>query len=711
MVAIPQTQIAESTRDMVLSLFPPGDRSNFSLRRLADKVEALTSATSLPPRLDAFIDLYAWTRQEDATICDPLSAAPSVAAEAVDSSSKRSLVWTSILEASSEVLSRYRASIGLILRETDGLTFFAISGLPSDRGLLAETRERLSRILLPSPREDTDLSKLFVRMFPSNKEIDRFFNTPAEHFERIVSLAAPPEDSDAWPPVMETMMDALCLLAARIQGLGLSEDLRTRSRTGAVQQSPFYRLTRSADSLVSALKTRDSVALADKGFKQTVEDCGVELQSIVVNLESNGMNMDVVYVIDVIRQNLSRIAALHGVLVSGSGLPKIVAVQKFLTNVVRGRLADRSFRALAHNNVRLLARKITEWAGKTGEHYITTDRSDYWHMWMAAMGGGLLTVGTAAIKMVVTHSGWPPFVEGFLSSLNYSISFILLQVFGLVLATKQPSMTGAALAHIVRDCKGASRSDELVAYVARICRSQLAAALGNVFAVCLGALSFSYAWRAVRGAPFIPQETAQHTVESLNPFHSGTIIFAALTGIILWLSSLAGGWIENWTVDNRLPQAIAEHRLGGMLKRQTLIRISDVFTRNISGWCTSIALGFMLGMTPPLAGFFGAPIDVRHVTLSTGTVALSSASLGRESLDRGDLYWAALGIACTFVLNLSVSFYFALMLALRAQDVSREDHLDILRTLLKRFVQSPREFFYPPSSEAGAVVSTHGPRL
>jgi site-specific recombinase len=707
MVAIPQTQIVESTQDLILSLFPPGDRSNFSLKRLANKIEALTSATTLPTRLDAFVDLYAWVREEDAAICDPLSTAPSIAAEAMDPSRKRSLVWASILESSREVLNRYRASIGLILRETDGLTFFAISGLPSDRGLLAETRERLSRILLPSPREDTDLAKLCLRMFPSNKEIDRFFNTPAEHFDRIVSLAAPPEDSDAWPPVIETMMDALCLLAARVQGLGLSEDLRTRSRTGAVQQSPFYRLTRSADSLVSALKTRDNVALADKGFKQTVDDCRVELQSIVVNLESNGMNLDVVYVIDVIRQNIFRIEAIHAVLVAESGLPKKAAVQELLTNVVRGRLADRSFRALAHNNFRLLARKITEWAGKTGEHYITTDRSDYWHMWLAAMGGGLLTVGTAAIKMVVTHSDYPLFVEGVLSSLNYSISFILLQVFGLVLATKQPSMTGAALARIVGDCKGESRSDELIAYVARIFRSQLAAALGNVFAVCLGAVAFSYAWRAAFGAPYISRETAQHTVEDLNPFHSGTIIFAALTGIILWLSSLAGGWIENWAVDNRLPQAIAEHRLGGMFKRQTLIRISDVFARNISGWCTSIALGFMLGMTPPLAKFFGVPVDVRHVTLSTGTVALSSASLGRESFDRGDLYWAVLGIAFTFVLNLSVSFYFALMLALRAQDVSRKDHLDIMRTLLRRFVQSPKEFFYPPASEAGAVVSTH----
>ncbi len=709
MAAAAQSQTVASTYDLVLSLFSPADRDNGSLRVMAQKAEALTSASTLAARLDAFVDFYSWNRERDGTICEPLSAAPSVGQETAEPDRKRSLVWTSILECSEDVLARYRATIALILRETDGLSFFAESGLPSDRGLVAETFARMWRIVLPSPRQDTDLSKLFLRMFPNNKAADRFFNTQEDRFDRIVSLAAPPPDSDAWPPVVETMLDALCLLAARIQGLGLSEQLRIRSRPGPLQQSPFYRLTRSADSLVSALRTHDGIPLAEKGFRQTVGDCRSELHSIVANLDSNGVNLDVVYVIDVIRESLLRIEAIGVVLVAEPGRAKKIAVQHLLKDVVRGRLDDRSVRHLVHNNLRLLARKITEWAGKTGDHYITSDRNEYWHMWMVAMGGGLLTVGTAAIKMIVTHSDppLPLFVEGFLSSLNYSISFILLQVFGLVLATKQPSMTGAALARIVHNCKDVSQSDELVTFVARIFRSQLAAALGNVFAVSVGAAAFSFAWRAVAGTPFLSEETAMHTVESLNPLRSGTIIFAALTGVILWLSSLVGGWIENWAVYNHLPQAIAEHRLGNLLKRQNLIRISDVFTRNISGWGVSVALGFMLGMTPPLARFFGVPIDVRHVTLSSGTVALSSASLGREVFDTGALYWAALGIAFTFVLNLSVSFYFALMLALRAQDVSRKDHLEIIRTLLRRFAQSPRDFFLPPATEAGAVAPTH----
>jgi site-specific recombinase len=83
-------------------------------------------------------------------------------------------------------------------------------------------------------------------------------------------------------------------------------------------------------------------------------------------------------------------------------------------------------------------------------------------------------------------------------------------------------------------------------------------------------------------------------------------------------------------------------------------------------------------------------------------MALGIASRGPEILGRGALLWAGLGIAVTFVLNLSVSFYLALRLALRAQDVSRRDHLEILRNLWRQFRATPRDFFFPPPQNSPA---------
>ncbi|HTC43008.1 MAG TPA: hypothetical protein VK703_15640, partial [Candidatus Acidoferrales bacterium] len=267
-----------------------------------------------------------------------------------------------------------------------------------------------------------------------------------------------------------------------------------------------------------------------------------------------------------------------------------------------------------------------------------------------------------------------------------------------------PSMTGAALAGILHRCQDASKSEELISYVQRIVRSQLAAAFGNIIAVGAGAVVFSIIWNRTFGHPFLNVETAEYAVKSMNPIGSGTIFFAILTGVILWLSSLAGGWIENWAVYHQLPRAIAEHRLGSSFKPETLQRFSTSFAHNIAPWGGSIVLGFMLGMTPSIGHFFGLPLDVRHVTLSTGTLALGITSRGPEVLGHGALIWASLGIAVTFVMNLGVSFYLALRLALRAQDIPPSENYEIFRTLWHRFWGAPREFFLPPAGDPPPTI-------
>lgn len=692
--------ITHSTGEIILSLFPISHRDNVSLRELAFRADRFTSATVLALRLDALVVLFKFLRKSDPTIPEPLRSpspqTPEVIGAYSESKLKRERVWVSILENSSDVRERYRSGIAAILAETNAIALFAQSGLPSDRGLVTEITDRFFARILPAPREDLDLAKLFLRIFPSEREVDRFFSIPSELLDRIARLTAPSDESDAWHPVVESLIGAFCLLAARVQGLGLSENLRVRSEQLPVQHLPFYRLYRAGDSLVLAVRTHDGVPEAVQVWHSTLADCHQELRTIVAHLDSRGVNLDIVYALDVIHRSLIRMEAIAAVLTAPAGPQRDAFGKSLLREVVRGRIADRSVRGVANNSFRLLARKIVEWAGKTGEHYITTNRAEYWQMWRSAMGGGLLTVGTAAIKLIAISHHMPLFVEGFLIGLDYAVSFVLMQNYHLALATKQPSMTGAALARIIQNSRGSSRNEELFTYVSRIFRSQLAAALGNVFAVCAGSVVLMLFWHHFIGHSFLRDDISWHAVESLNPLRTLTIFYAILTGVILWLSSIAGGWIENWAVYHRLPEAIAEHRLGEKLEPETLARISNSFSRNIAGWGGSVVLGFMMGMTPVIGQFFGLPLDVRHVTLSTGMFALGAASLGMLVVGKGALLMAGLGIATMFVLNLTTSFYLALRLALRAQDISGRDHLHLVRALWIHFLHSPRDFFLPP---------------
>ena len=185
-------------------------------------------------------------------------------------------------------------------------------------------------------------------------------------------------------------------------------------------------------------------------------------------------------------------------------------------------------------------RKIVARAGATGEHYIANTREEYRHIWIAAAGGGVLTAFTAAIKMFILVLGLAPFLAGFGYGLNYAVSFVLMQTFGLMLATKQPAMTAATLATIMRDQPGSARLDDIVTVIAKITHSQLAAAVSNVLVVSIAAYVLDAYWRLATGGPILDPQVASHVYQTLSPLDSGTVIFAALTGVILWLSSLAG---------------------------------------------------------------------------------------------------------------------------------------------------------------------------
>jgi len=323
----------------------------------------------------------------------------------------------------------------------------------------------------------------------------------------------------------------------------------------------------------------------------------------------------------------------------------------------------------------------------------------------SAAGGGVLTCGTAVAKFLVKWGHFALFLDGLLSSFVYAGSFVIMQLVGFTLATKQPSMTAAALAGTIRDRAGPGRLDELVPLIARIARSQFAAAVGNVSAVIVTALGFDFVWQRMTGKAFLDAATSTTVVASFDPLGSGTIFFAALTGVLLWVSSLAAGWFENWVVYRRLPEAIEHHRYGKRVGQKRMAKIARFLEREAAGFGGSVALGFLLGLLPAFAKFFGLPLDVRHITLSTGSLTLAISSVGIDGVGVHAFVSAVVGIAIIGLLNFGVSFALALVVALRARDVAGGERKTLPGAVLRRFLRRPLEFFYPPR-DAGPPAAT-----
>ena len=249
------------------------------------------------------------------------------------------------------------------------------------------------------------------------------------------------------------------------------------------------------------------------------------------------------------------------------------------------------------------------------------------------------------------------------------------------------------------------RENKLTDFVSRITSTQLAAALGNVFAVSIGAIFFERLWLLVFSESYLAHESATHVYETLNPMASGTAFFAIVTGVILWMAALAGGWCENFAVYYRLTDAVAQHPLGFRVGQVRMKRISRTLQRNLGGWSTSIVLGYLLGFTPEIGHFFGLPLDVRHVTLSTGMLALAVAHFGARSVSRIWFYKAVAGIGVIFILNLFVSFSIAAYVGLRAYDVSGREQWEILRYLIVHGLKSPLRFLWPNYMRRGGPTS------
>ncbi len=607
-----------------------------------------------------------------------------------------------LVDVLEDVPSWRRAVVSAVARVcTEGDAVPALeSGLPNDRGLGPETSDRLARRFLPSSDSSRDLGALVSRMFPTMRDALWLGFVPDDVAVRLVHLFDDgTRGAGVTPPfasLQQATLDVIALVATRTSALGLSREIRARSPEVPLAASPFVLLPRLCDALFSGLGS--AAACRDQ-----ISACRDALETVRAHLEEFGVSVDVVYRIEVITKNLDRLRDLIAVSDAANDDARAAAAFHVVAHIAAARVRDRSVRDMLSTNLHLLARKVIEHAGETGEHYITVTRRQWWRMLASGAGGGLVTVGTIVAKYLVLWSHFALFVEGFLASANYAGSFLLMQLCGFTLATKQPSMIAAALAGSLHGSGDKDELDDLVTLIQRICRSQLGAAIGNVGMVAATAPIFNLLYIRLRGHPFLDEQAAEHTIHSFDPLHSGTILFAAFTGVLLWLSSLGAGWLENWVTYRRLPEAIASHRLGRVVGRGTMRWIARKLSHNVAGIGGNVAIGFLLGMTPAVGAFFGLPLEVRHVTLSTGSLALAGCTLG---LGAPRFWWAALGIACMLALNFGVSFACALFVALRARGVSHAGRR-LLRAIVARFVRDPLPFFLPVGRDANAPADPH----
>jgi site-specific recombinase len=586
-----------------------------------------------------------------------------------------------------------------LLEETSAAELFAETGLAARTHFVGELGRRITRKLLPSVPDDRHLREVVARLFPDAEDAEWLESLPTEGVNALFDLLFPSGEKP-WSALEDDLADAVDLLAGRAGALGLAPDMRARSGDGKIQTSPFLKLPRTLGRMAEAARrhTGSTEALSglSKEAREDIAACRVELRIVTEHLETFGTSLDLVFRIDTLGHALHRLETLVGFL--GSSPEGAPDGRAFLATLVREGAGERGVRGLVRANVRLLSRKIIESAGATGEHYIASTKAEYRQMWGSAAGGGAVMAGTTALKYFLLSLPLAPFFSGLSASMNYAASFLVIQALHFTVATKQPAATAATLASTL-EARG-TRRDALVELIARTTRSQLAAILGNIGMVVPVAALFGFLWPLVSGHAYFTDAEVRHAIDTLHPYRSGTIVFAILTGFYLWLSSVVGGWLENWSNYNRVPAALARSAmLGRVFGEDRRGRTAAAFQRSVSGLGSNVSLGFLLGMTPAVAAFFGVPLEVRHITLSTGALTLAAVTLPAAELLTPPFLWAIAGLAAIATLNFTVSFALAFGVAARSCGLTRRDLARLVGTVWQALRRSPRAFLVPPGEE------------
>ena len=330
---------------------------------------------------------------------------------------KRLALLCSSLELFPFFRARVSRLVQTLLLERSALSLFARVGIPGDRGLFAETVDRLSRGLMPQPIDEEDLTELLTRMFP--KPGDGAWLTDlnpalAAWFVRLVktpiaiegmsnpsltdvALGAPPSLPDprlsqplsrnftVWAPLKAALLDGVLLLASRVSASGLTDSIRARSKKEVLRESPFFKLPRSIDAFLATsrhdLETAGGWA---KECRELVAECDRACVAVHAHMEGQGVSVDMVYRLELIDRSLRRIEVLIDLVAPQAPEAAARNGARLLASLLAEKRRDRSLTDIGRTTTRLLARKIIERAGVTGEHYITVSRKDYVLMLLSA---------------------------------------------------------------------------------------------------------------------------------------------------------------------------------------------------------------------------------------------------------------------------------------------------------------------------------------
>lgn len=629
------------------------------------------------------------------------------------------------LKEQPEAVHTLRALLLDCFKQRHAVLLFATAGIYPATGVFAESWRRLSHKLLPEADEGTQL-KDALRELLRPGDTDWLIKSTPQDWQELIHLLGFSTDFPQHAgtrTLLADILEALRVVAHRIAAAGLEPEMLRLDPSLENHASPFLGLCEEALALAQAFEhsaqtaTRQTRLVVDINHLEVlIAQARLTIERVRRRAGQQGASFHLTFRLRRLQQHLDRLERLASFIHTFSARDDEACAYQLAIlwqELAVAEATQNTLRPFWKQNAELVALRVTENAGRSGEHYITETRHDYFAMLKAAAGGGCAVALIAAIKINIGMRGLAPLAEVLANCLNYGLGFVLIHVLHFSVATKQPAMTANAIAAVVGEMQAsmpstsstASTRDKvgkqkdvtpLLNLIARTVRTQLAAIIGNIGLAIPVAFLIAWLILSASGAHFISTSKAQHLLADIDLLRVSTLLYAGVAGVCLFLAGLIAGYYDNLCSYSRIPERL--YRLQWAQKSfgpSRWLRFTDYIRNNLGVLAGNFFLGFLLGGASGLGTLLGLPLDVRHTTLSSAMWAYSLFALDFHVSWQVFLS-TALGFLAIGMVNLGVSFYLALAVALRARGVDLSQRLQIGKALARHLIAQPRAFFLPP---------------
>ena len=513
--------------------------------------------------------------------------------------------------------------------------------------------------------------------------------------------------------VLSEVLIAQHLLIQRISGRAMETDVITMVPEFEDLESPFSAFEMELYLIEERIRNSEKhyITTSDISFAQLLvlqKQCEGFVEKAFHNSSKYGISLRVNQHLLKIRQQLERLKFLISLLTVDTEKDKKNNGIVLALRLIKFNCYKNNVRKFISESTQLISYEITQHTAKTGEHYITESRKEYFQMLKTALGGGFIVGILCIIKIMLSRVDTSFFGHAFIYSMNYSFGFIAIYLLGFTLATKQPAMTASALIRaleegVLRQGTGAEKHKAFAILFARVFRSQFIAFVGNVvmafpvslFGIWLIDYFFHYNIAATKW---------ESLLIDISPIHSLAIFHAAIAGVFLFLSGIISGSVSNRDKHNQVYFRITEHPF---LKRNfgktRTIKLAKLYEKKGAGIISNFWFGVFMGSTASIGLFLGLNLDVRHITFASGNLALALYGANYE-VNSWMLFWGIFGIGIIGLVNFIVSFSLSLGLAFRSRAISLFELRFVAASIWIHFKSKPVSFFFPTEKKSKSVV-------